>query len=291
MHFAVSSTTLFSARRKNIPVVATNHFMPENLIHYLPFPHWLKKTIISLAWKDAARIYRKTDVVISPTETAKKVLDKWLGNTNTKSIVLSNGVALDHFHPDHQTKQVVEKYHLPNLPLLLFVGRLDKEKNIDVILRAFARSAKNFHIVIAGSGSEKKHLDELAASLNIKEHVTFTGFVPNEELPALYAASSGFINAGVAELQGMSVMEAMASGLPVLGARAVALPELVHHGENGYLFEPGNREELAGYMTTLFANEEKRKQMGEKSMEIIQPHRFSNVVIKCEEIYGQLIHV
>lgn len=288
MHFAISSSALSFARKQAIPVVVTNHFMPENLIHYIPLPRFFQKWIINLAWKDAARIYQKTNMIISPTKTAEDVLLKWL-RPGGKNMVLSNGVDMNHFRPNHNTTEIKEKYHLPDRPLLLYVGRLDKEKNIDLILKAVSASKEDFHFVIAGSGANRKNLETLVLTLGIKDRVSFTGFVPDAILPNLYSLANCFINAGLAELQGMSVMEAMASGLPVLAARAVALPELVHQGENGFLFEPKDSDALAKYMTVIFRDKEKRKEMGQKSLEIIKPHDFSTMVIKCEELYLNLL--
>lgn len=78
----------------------------------------------------------------------------------------------------------------------------------------------------------------------------------------------------------------MASGLPVIGANAVALPELIHHNENGYLFEVENKKELVKHLITLFSNTVLRKQMGKKSLEIIQDHSIVNTLEKFETLYA-----
>lgn len=287
MHFAISSSALSVARKQGIPVVVTNHFMPENLVHYFPIPRLCKKWLVALFWKDAARVYRKTDMVISPTKTAEGVLERWLGSE--KNMVLSNGVDMSHFHPGHDTALVKEKYRLPKKPLLLYVGRLDKEKNIDAVIKAMAATKEDFHFVVAGKGANSKKLESLAFSLGQKDRVSFIGFVPDEFLPALYSSADCFINAGVAELQGMSVMEAMASGLPVLAARAVALPELVYDGQNGFLFDPKDIETLSKHMSAIFKDSNKRKEMGQKSLEIIKPHDFSSVMLECQNLYRRLL--
>jgi len=155
-------------------------------------------------------------------------------------LAISNGIDLKRFNPANDPEPARATYNLPHKPILLFVGRMDKEKNVDIVLRAVAAARKvvDFHFVAAGHGAEERKLKKLAQSLGIAEQVTFTGFVPDELLPSLYAAADCFVNAGIAELQCIVAMEAMATGLPIIGARAVALPELIHHGENGYLFTP-----------------------------------------------------
>jgi glycosyltransferase involved in cell wall biosynthesis len=109
--------------------------------------------------------------------------------------------------------------------------------------------------------------------------------VPNELLPSLYNAAAVFVIAGTAELQCIVAMEAMASGLPILGARAVALPELIHHTKNGYLFEPGDYLTLADYITVLLQDRELRKRMGVESLRIIAEHDSNNTLEAFEDLY------
>lgn len=284
MHFPISRMALNEARKRNIPVVATNHFMPDNLTHYLHLPHKVTNLIHKAAWADAARVFRKAQGMSAPTKTAVDLMQPQL---HQPMEVISNGIDLQRFNPQNDGTPARARYHLPNKPTVLFVGRLDKEKQVDVVLRAVAEARKtiDLHFVAAGHGAEENTLKKLARELGIAEHVTFTGFVPDELLPSLYAASHCFVNAGIAELQCIVAMEAMATGLPVLGARAVALPELVHHGENGYQFEPGNHTELSNRMIDVLSNEERRTHMGQKSLEIIAHHDINLVLERFEDFY------
>jgi 1,2-diacylglycerol 3-alpha-glucosyltransferase len=284
MHFPVSRAVLNAARRENIPVVATNHFMPDNLTHYLHLPRRVTEKIHEWAWKDAARTYRKTRGVSAPTRTAGIMLEPWLKG---EVITISNGIHLTRFNPRNDPAPARREYNLPDMPTLLFVGRLDREKNVDLVLRAVQQALKDadFHFVAAGHGAEGASLKKLAHKLGISEKVTFTGFVPDELLPSLYATADCFVIAGIAELQCIVAMEAMATGLPVLGARAVALPELIHDGENGYLFEPCDKDELAARIVELFNDPILRKRMGTKSRELIASHDIDLVMERFEEFY------
>lgn len=287
MHFPISRMVLKEAARQNIPVVATNHFMPENLTHYLHLPTPITDLIHRLAWQDAARVLGRTKGVSAPTRTAGVMLEPWL---KAEVPAISNGIDRRRFSPQSDPGPAKQAYALPDKPTLLFVGRLDKEKNVDVVLRAVALCQnKDFHFIVAGHGAEQQKLKKLAETLGIKDRVTFTGFVPDDTLPSLYAASDCFVNAGIAELQCIVAMEAMATGLPVVGARAVALPELIHHGQNGYLFEPGGSEELAGYLDEIMGNKELREQMGAKSEEIIAHHDIDGVLEQFEDFYRKAL--
>jgi glycosyltransferase involved in cell wall biosynthesis len=288
MHFAISRTTVKLAHKQDIPLVATNHFMPENLTHYLHLPPSVTRKIHELAWKDAVRDYRKTYHVTAPTKTAAVMLEPW---HKSQVSVISNGIDRKRFNPNNDPTAAREKYALPQKPILLFVGRLDKEKNVDVVLRAvaLARHKVDFHFVAAGHGAERARLERLAKQLGIEESVTFAGFVPDDLLPSLYAAADCFVNAGIAELQCIVAMEAMATGLPVLGAHAVALPELIHHGENGYLFMPSDHTTLATYIVTMLSSPHERARMGQKSLEIISNHDISNTLEAFEHLYRKAI--
>lgn len=288
MHFLISRQVLRAAKRRNIPVVATNHFMPENLTHYLHLPHFVERIIHTIAWKDAVSVLGRAENVSSPTKTANSFIEPWIGR---KLPAISNGIDLERFNPSNGPAAAKDRYHLPNKPTLLSVCRLDKEKNVDAILKAAAIALKNtdFHLVIAGHGAEEKKLHTLAKSLGISKSVTFVGFVPDELLPSLYAAADCFVIAGTAELQCLVAMEAMATGLPIIGARAVALPELIHHGKNGYLFEPGNIEELAGYIVELFSDGAHRSNMSAHSLEIISHHDLNKTLEEFEDFYRQAL--
>ena len=109
--------------------------------------------------------------------------------------------------------------------------------------------------------------------------------MPDALLPSLYAAATCFVIAGIAELQCIVAMEAMATGLPVLGARAVALPELIHSGENGYLFEPGGSVEISDRIIELFNDSALRERMGRKSREIIANHDINTTMEAFEDFY------
>lgn len=287
MHFPISRMTLREAERRGIPVVATNHFMPENLTHYLHLPRTVTDLIHRLAWQDAARVFSRAKVLSAPTKTASDIMQPHL---NQPMHAISNGIDLTRFTPTNDSGPAKRQYTLPDKPTLLFVGRLDKEKNVDVVLRAVALAKDaDFHVCIAGHGAEQNKLKKLAETLGIAHRVTFAGFVPDELLPSLYAAADCFCIAGIAELQCIVAMEAMATGLPVVGARAVALPELIHHGENGYLFEPGNSEELAGYLRQIMTDEALRARMGRKSQEIIAHHDIDGVLEQFEDFYRKAL--
>jgi glycosyltransferase involved in cell wall biosynthesis len=288
-HFPVSKSVIRNAKAAGIPVVGTNHFMPENLTHYAHLPARMDAMLQHRLWADFRGIFENIDMVTTPTARAAGYMEK--KGFGREIRVISNGIDLERFNPGRGQATFREKYGLPDAPLLLYVGRLDKEKNLDVVLRAIARIPDGvaIHFAIAGTGALRERLEHFAAELKINHRVSFLGYVPDEDLPAFYCAGHAFVLAGTAELQSIATMEAMASGLPVLAADAVALPELVHTGHNGFLFEPGNPVMLAEQLTLLFTDDVLHGEMAAESLRMIQKHAVERTMEAFETSYAEAI--
>jgi glycosyltransferase involved in cell wall biosynthesis len=287
--FFLAQTAMAVAKEYDIPVVGTSHFMPENLTHYLHLPDQLEKMLNSSIWRFYAWFYGTLNLIISPTQTAADLLIKL--RVGTKVEVISNGIDLQKFNVKNSGEYLKKRYELPDKPTLLFVGRLDKEKNIQVLIRASAviQEKVDFHIVIVGKGKEEEPLKELVEELGLEKMVTFTAYLPKKDLPNIYKVADIFVMPSIAELQSLVTMEAMACGLPVVGANAVALPHLIKDKRNGFLFTPGDYKELAQKLLLLLTDKKLREQMGKESLEIIKDHDMSTVVVKVENVYKEVI--
>jgi len=288
-HFILGRTAVKIAQELNIPIMGTNHFMPGNLSHFIPVPNWIRKKIENLAWLDFNSVFKKLAVVASPTQSAANIL---AGVNFPKEVhPVSNGIDLERFNPNNSPEAVRKKYNLPNKLILMSVSRLDKDKRINIVLRAMPRilSQCDIQFVMVGKGVEKENLEKLAEKLGVRKNVTFAGFVPDEELPNIYAAADCFVLACPYELQSLATMEAMATGKPAVVVDALALPELVHPDENGYLFPENNSRALAEAVIRIMTDKELRKKMGEKSLEIIQEHDIDRSAGKYEYFYKESI--
>jgi 1,2-diacylglycerol 3-alpha-glucosyltransferase len=183
--------------------------------------------------------------------------------------------------------QIRSRYGIPDKPVLLFVGRLDPEKKLNEVLDAVAMALRrtDFCLVVVGKGIQQSALEKQAVRLRITENVIFTGFVPEEDLPMIYQLSQCFIIASIAELLSLATLQAMASGLPVIAARAGALVELVHDRANGLLFNVGDIDKMANCMVEILGNDTLCRQMGAKSLEYSQQHDIHGTVRAFESIY------
>lgn len=235
-------------------------------------------------------MFKQLHFITTPTATAARHLQEV--KLVQPVMPVSNGVDLQIFKPSNNGEYLRARLNIPNKPAILYVGRLDREKNIDVILRALALALKkvDIHFIIVGKGAETKKLKALAENLHIADNVTFTGFIPDEDLPNFYTIADCFVIAGIAELQSLVTMEAMASGLPVVAVNAMALPELVKHGENGYLFELSEINILADHLIKLFTDENLRKQMAAKSLALIQAHDVHKSMEIFESLYQKMLN-
>lgn len=288
-HFMIGNAVVKAGKELRIPMVGTNHFMPENFMHYFYPPNFVKKPLSKFGWWQFINVYKHLDIVTTPTKTAVGLIKK-LGLKNP-ILPISCGVDLNRFNPRNGSNYLKKRYKITSTkPIVLFVGRLDKEKNIDVVIEAFAKvlPATPSHLVITGKGKEKSNLVNLSKKLGLGQSITFTGFVPDKDLPALYRLANLFVIASIAELQSIATMEAMASGLPVVAARVMALPELVRDGKNGYLFHGGNTNALAEKIIKILKNPALRKKMSESSLKLISRHSSDKTFKAYERLYKRV---
>lgn len=288
-HFVVGRAAISASRRAGIPVVATNHFMPDNLFQFAHIPGRLREKAGALAWKDFNRVFSRADRVTTPTEIAAGLLTgKGFGPPVEP---ISCGIDLARFQPRAEPKAWARKaFDLPDRDTIVFVGRLDEEKRLDQVIRALPHvlNHADAQIALAGTGGQRAALAKLADRIGVGDRVSFLGFVPDETLPQVYAAGDVFVMPGVAELQSIATLEAMASGLPVVAADAMALPHLVRPGENGHLFRPGDVQELARHLGALLASPETRATMGAASRAIALTHDHQTSLSRFERIYQEV---
>lgn len=283
-HFLVGRGAVRVARQLKIPVVGTNHFMPENILPHAPVPPPLKPSTARWMWRDFARVYRKLDAIAAPTRTAAAMAEEWVGKPIA---AISCGLDLRKFSPRKSGAYLRSRYRLPQRQIILSVGRLEEEKRNETTIAAMPEILRNVdaQLVIAGTGDLRVQLEQQAAGLGISERVSFLGFVPDADLPNLYPLADVFVTGGIAELQSIVTMEAMASGLPVIASEAGALPELVGDAENGYLFSDGDADTLAQRAVHLLTDDDLRIQMGRKSLQKIQQHDIQATVRSYIHMY------
>jgi len=285
-------TGLLKASQKlKIPIVISNHFSLDYIVSYVNYLKPLHSLMKFGLRKYLARYYNYCEWVICPTETNKKDLLFWGVKKPIEAI--SNGVDLERFYSWSDLKNLYLKFHLPQNPLVLYLGRIDQDKNLEVLIQAIPRVSKkiNAHLVVAGSGNDLAKIKKLTRDLKIDQQISFLGWVDHdsEDLPYLYQAAEVFVIPSPHETQSMVVMEAMAAGLPVVGPDSGALPELIKNGQNGFLFEPADSEDLAFKIIKILEDKDLRSKMKINSLKMISSHQYQESIKKIKRIYNDAV--
>ncbi|MBI2864911.1 MAG: glycosyltransferase [Chloroflexi bacterium] len=287
-HFFIGGAAAKAAMNHAIPLLGTNHFVPEGLLHYLPLPAEGQKFAKRVAWRACVDLYNRLNLVTSPSKAAVSLLrEKGL---RTPALAVSNGVDVERFCPANDGAGIRRQLGLPAKPIVLYTGRLEAEKRMDVLMNAIPDVLRRLdaHFVVCGSGTEKSKLESLVTGLRVVDNVSFVPFLDEEEFPNIYAAATLFAIAGAVELQSIVTLEAMASGLPVVAARALALPELVQDGRNGYLFDQGDVQDMADKLVAVLADPRSAGEMGKRSRKIAEGHSIQKTLSRYEAIYLSL---
>lgn len=280
-HYMIGEHVVYEAKRRGIRIVATNHFMPENLNPFLPFPQWFKNIVGRVSWRDMGKVMSQADVVTTPTPLAAKAMHEHA--FLRKVLPLSNGIESGNY-------ELADGEIMPRNthPTVAFVGRLAEEKHIDVLIDAIAKTPAelNLHLVVVGGGEVKNALRTQAEKLGLSSRVKFTGLISDEELREVYLKADLFVMPGTAELQSLVTLEAMSASTPVVLANAMALPHLVQDGVNGYLFTPNDSADLAEKITTIMRlAPEDRAAMGAASHGMVARHGLQKTLDTFEDIY------
>lgn len=285
-HMVVGRAVVNSARRTGRPLVATNHCMPENIIAFAPVPRLLQKAAIRLGWWDLGRVFSRADAVTAPTPRAVELLTRFTGIRD--AFPVSCGIDAEKYRAE---KGRAAQQAPGDVPTVLFVGRMDPEKRVDELVRAFAALPADMpaQLEIIGDGGHRAEWNALAERLGIGARVRFRGFVSEEELIEAYRRASVFCMPGVAELQSLATLEAMAAGTPVIAANAMALPHLVRPGRNGWLYTPGDVPELTTRLAALLSDAALRRRMGAVSTEIVAEHAIEATLTTFEDVYRHLL--
>ncbi|GAB3566580.1 glycosyltransferase [Spelaeicoccus albus] len=241
-HFVLGRYLIHYAHKQRIPLIATNHFMPANVRPYVRAPRPVLDALEWWAWRDMRKLFERAEAITTPTQLAADLLTEHGFTHEIRAI--SCGIDLAEFSA-RQLAAGDARAH-PS-PTVLFVGRLAEEKHADQIIRALAvlPSELGVRAEFVGSGEQQPALENLAREAGVSDRVAFLGKISDDNLHKAYQRCTMFCMPGTAELQSIVTLEAMSSGKPVIVADAVALPHLVREGWNGYLFTPGDIDDLA----------------------------------------------
>jgi 1,2-diacylglycerol 3-alpha-glucosyltransferase len=278
------------AKLLNIPCVETYHtFFEDYLHHYLP---WIPKGMArGLARFISKKQCNAVDAIVAPSQPMLDVLREY--GVSVKAEVIPTGLQESSF-AEADSSAFRKKFSIPQKrPMLLYVGRVAYEKNIDFLLdmtRSLIARFPDVLLVITGEGPAEKHLHERVAKLHLIENVRFLGYLDrNTELNACYRAADVFVFASKSETQGLVLLEAMAQGTPVVAIAELGTASILVEGE-GALIAPDSVTVFADKVAVLLSDEPKRQALGASARDYAHSVWSARVQAeKMERFYRQLI--
>ena len=279
----------FTASTKNLPLIYTYHTSITDYTHYLKIiggtgvirhaARWFSTTSTNLG-----------DQIVVPSPKFHRLL---LEQKVTKPIhTIPNGIDLSHFKAAKNPGSFRSRLGIkPDAPILLSVGRVDPEKRLDFLIDAFVRLADripNAHLVFAGDGSARKKLEAHAAATTVSDRIHFLGMVNRVELPDLLHDATVFLSASTTEVHPISVIEAIASSLPLVAVQDEAFEGMIVENENGHL-TPLDVDVFSDTLVKLLSDPEKLTQYGKRSLELSEKFSIEGQVRTLENLYFEAI--
>jgi glycosyltransferase involved in cell wall biosynthesis len=278
-HINIGHHAALAAKELELKLVATNHVDARSFIeNALVLPGFIKKFLARTLIADSGRVMRLCDVVVTPSRVATDLLTKSTGLASVHTV--SGGV-----NPELYSGLPVAKQEDR---VLTYVGRLDREKHVFVILEALSKLPADFKLDlnIIGGGAQLAELQTLANQLGIERRVHFLGELADHEVVEELGKSSAFVMPSTQELQSLATIEAMAAGRPVIAARALALTDLVTDGVSGLLYQPDSATELSKCILKMFAQSSSNfKAMAKNAKSTSGSHSIEGTIQRYLELY------
>lgn len=239
--FSLAASGAFFADKLNIPLVSSFHTNIPQYLELYGYPKWVIKT----TWSYIRHWHNLSYLNMVPSQAMRNVLDT---QNIRDAIVLPKGVDLTKRHPSFKNHHMRDQLMADKTrqKLLLFVGRLAPEKNI-ASLRTLLETRNDVNLAIIGDGPDRQRLEKQFKNLP----VTFTGFLHGDALSQAFASADAFVFPSTSETLGQVILEAMASGLPVIAAESEPTKEQINHGQNGLIYQSTDPNTLSTCIDTL----------------------------------------
>lgn len=275
------------AARCGVPLVHTYHTVYEDYTHYFSHSRRVGRRVVR---RFSRIIAARTDCIIVPTEKVRRLLESY--GARAPIYVIPTGVDMPcgagELHSEIEEKRRMElrkKWKVPEEnTLILYLGRLAREKNCEELIRAMG-SLRNRRVtlMVAGGGPCGESLRGLARSLGLGSRVIFTGMIPPAEVPGYYKAADLFVSASTSETQGLTYMEALCSGLPLLCRRDDCLQDVVINGSNGWLYD--SCEELCSRLAYFLDNPALSPELRGNALETGRRYTVEAFAASVEQVY------
>ncbi|NHJ00940.1 MAG: glycosyltransferase family 4 protein [Candidatus Heimdallarchaeota archaeon] len=255
--------------------------------------------IQEMIWGYIRWYYKYSDVVITPSKTFQRELT--CHGVKPPVYSLPNMISSVFFRNDHSKEEqkafqenIRKKYEIKSdRKILLYCGRISYEKKLEVLLKAYKEIEQKYpktFLLIVGDGPHLKMYKKQASQLNIR-NIAFTGFFSHTKLPYLYRMGEFMVTPSDTETQGLTVIEAMSQGLPVIGAAGGGVLDYIHENRNGLLFPPGNWKACKAAIETLLDNPDLISQFGRTALKIAQKFSTKGFTTQLERAFSITIKI
>lgn len=292
--FGIGTFARIIAKQLKIPLVHTYHTMYEDYVHYITKGHFDKSSKKIVEYLTKFYCDKTTSELIVPsTKTYKLFKEKYKIDKNVH--IVPTGVEVERFYVENKNQKEVNiiKKEL-NIKkddfVILYVGRLAQEKNIELLIKAqveISKKNKKCKLVIVGSGPDYEKYIKMVHDLKITNHVIFTNAIPWEEMPNYYHIASIFVTASQTETQGLTVIEAMAASLPVVCIEDESFQNVVSDHINGRIFH--DQKEYEQIILKLSKDEISLRQMVRKARETSDLHSLKYYAESILDVYNSAI--
>lgn len=270
-----------------IPIVHTYHTVYEDYTHYFSPSKKTGRKVVSLLTK---KRLSDAEAVIVPTNKVARLLKGY--EVEQPISVIPTGIELGKFRQKANPKDLMElrkQYGIPeDTFLFVSLGRLGKEKNIEELLYFLSMIKLKPYLLIVGDGPDKYNLQEYAKELGLNDQVIFTGMINPKEVPLYYQVADLFVSASTSETQGLTYIEALASGLPALCREDESIENVIMDGLNGYQYR--SFKEFESCLYKLIKDKEAYANMASFAKEFALSHYSSTSFgEQVYEIYEQAL--
>ncbi|MHA1506887.1 MAG: glycosyltransferase [Candidatus Asgardarchaeia archaeon] len=271
-----------------IPVVGTYHTHLSEFSEYFIVPV-IRSLPIMKNMTDfyVARAYNRFNLIITPSNVIKQKL-RDLGVWRPIRVI-PNGIDTSKFESDKCRKNKGKGRDENTLRIVHF-GRISYEKNVEEVVRCFKKVSEvlpDVEMFVVGSGPYLNSLKRIVSEMGIEENVHITGFVPDDVLIDIVCSSDIFITASKIETQGLVIVEAMAAGLPCIGPKALAIPEIIRDGFNGFVYE--SFDEMVKYTIKVLSDEELRTSLSRNALFTAKNYDVKKIAKELENAYKEVI--
>ncbi len=286
---SVGLLAYFTASTKNLPLIYTYHTSITDYTHYVKFIGGTSLVKYAAGWFSATSTNLGDQIVVPSPKFHRLLLEQKV----TKPIhVIPNGIDLSMFKAAQNPGSLRNRLGVgPDAPILLTVGRMDPEKRLDFIVDAFIQISErhpNAQLVFAGDGSARKGLEEKVAKTRAKDSIHFLGMVNRADLPDVFHDATMFLSASTTEVHPISVIEAIASGLPMVAVEDQAFEGMIENDQNGYMVKL-DMTVFADTISNLLADGERLERFGKHSVMLSKKYSIEEQVRSLEKLYVEAI--